>query len=46
MAKAVKKAKTTTKPRANKYEEKLKLNGTFEDLLKELATPKTPTKKK
>ena len=34
------------KKRANKYDEKLKVNGTFEDLVKELITPKNPTKKK
>ena len=33
------------KPRANKYEEKLTINGMFEDLVKELITPKNPTKK-
>lgn len=27
------------KPRANKYEEKLKINGSFKQLLKELVTP-------
>ncbi len=40
--------KKDTKPpkkRANKYEEKLKLNGTFEQLLSELANPKKPIKK-
>ena len=35
-----------SKPRANKYEEKLTISGTFEDLVKELITPKNPTKKK
>lgn len=41
MAKAAKKDKTA-KPqkRANKYEEKLVINGSFEDLVKELITPK------
>ena len=41
--------KTTTKKpkkRAEKYEEKLQINGTFDELLKELATPKEPIKKK
>lgn len=42
--------KTTTikkpKKRAKKYEEKLQINGTFDELLKELATPKEPLKKK
>jgi len=40
-AKAIKKPK----PRNDKYEEKLKINGAFEDLLKELATPVLPVKK-
>ena len=46
MAKAIKK-KVTKKPkkRANKYEEKLQINGTFEDLVKELITPKKSVKK-
>ena len=35
-----------SKPRANKYEKKLTINGTFENLVKELITPKTQTKKK
>ena len=39
-----KKAKPTKK-RASKYEEKLTINGSFEDLVKELITPKSPTKK-
>ncbi len=42
MAKATK----PTKKRANKYEEKLILNGSFEDVMKALIIPKTPTKKK
>lgn len=50
MAKAVKKKaatkKTPTKKRPDKYAEKLKINGTFEQLLNELANPKTPIKKK
>ncbi len=48
MAKAIKQAKKTKpkKPRANKYDEKLIINGSFEDLVKELITPVTPTKKK
>lgn len=45
MAKATKTAKPK-KQRANKYDEKLTINGSFEDLVKELVTPKTPTKKK
>jgi len=32
--------------RANKYEEKLKINGSFEDVMKALVTPKQPIKKK
>ena len=48
MAKAVKPKKKAkvSKPRANKYEEKLVINGSFEDLVKALFTPATPTKKK
>ena len=46
MAKAKKTIKKTPKKRASKYEEKLYLNGSFEDVMKELITPKTPTKKK
>lgn len=45
-----KKGKTappSTKPkRANKYEEKLQINGTFEEAMKALVTPKQPIKKK
>ena len=40
------KPKKPTKKRASKYEEKLVINGSFEDLVKELITPKVPTKKK
>ena len=40
------KKKTTPKKRPDKYNEKLKLNGTFEQLLGELINPKTPLKKK
>jgi hypothetical protein len=43
------KKKQPTKPtneRANKYEDKLTINGPFEDLVKELITPSTPAKKK
>ena len=41
MAKAIKKTATKKpKKRASKYEEKLQINGTFEDLVKELITPK------
>jgi hypothetical protein len=32
--------------RANKYEEKLQINGSFEDVMKALVTPKQPVKKK
>jgi hypothetical protein len=47
MAKTPKKAaKKSPKPRANKYDEKLQINGSFEDLVKALVTPKHPTKKK
>ena len=44
--------KVTTKPakkskkRASKYDEKLKVNGSFENLVKELITPKPIDKKK
>lgn len=44
-----KKTKTTShkpKKRANKYEEKLRVKGSFEDLVKALVTPKNPVKKK
>jgi hypothetical protein len=34
------------KKRANKYDEKLTINGSFEQLVKELVTPKLPLKKK
>lgn len=44
MAKAVKTKKP--KKRATKYDEKLTINGSFEDLVKELVTPKPTTKKK
>jgi hypothetical protein len=46
MAKAKKTAKKKPKKRADKYDEKLKINGTFEDLVKALVTPKQPIKKK
>ena len=47
MAKTPKKtAKKTQKPRASKYDEKLKVNATFEELAKALVTPKQPVKKK
>ena len=42
-AKPVKKA---AKKRTSKYDEKLKVNGSFEDLVKELITPKPSDKKK
>jgi hypothetical protein len=38
--------KKKPKKRAKKYDEKLQINGTFDDLLKELATPKETIKKK
>lgn len=47
MAKAKKSTKKkAAKKRANKYDEKLKLNGTFDQLLGELINPKNPLKKK
>jgi hypothetical protein len=50
MAKAIKKkAAKPKKPRATKYDEKLVINGTFEDLVKTLITPtpvQLPLKKK
>jgi hypothetical protein len=46
MAKARKKTVPKPKKRANKYEAKLKLKGTFEQLFNELANPKNPLKKK
>jgi hypothetical protein len=46
MAKAKKTAKKQSKSRANKYDEKLQINGSFEDLVKALVTPKQPIKKK
>ncbi len=47
MAKTVKKAaKPKPKKRANKYEEKLQINGSFDELVKELVTPNLPLKKK
>lgn len=45
MAKAVK-PKKASKQRANKYEQKLRIKGSFEDLVKALVTPNNPTKKK
>lgn len=33
-------AKKPTKKRATKYDQKLQVNGSFEDLVKELVTPK------
>jgi len=46
MAKAAKPTKKKAKKRASKYEQKLVLNGSFEDLVKELITPNTSPKKK
>ena len=37
--------KKPTKKRASKYDEKLKVNGSFEDLVRELITPKNVKKK-
>jgi hypothetical protein len=45
MAKAKKTKPKKSKPRANKYDEKLQINGSFEDLVKALITPKNPTGK-
>jgi len=46
-AKPIKKAKAKTpKPRASKYEDKLVINGSFEQLVKELVTPKPVNKSK
>lgn len=41
---AKKKPEKPSKPRANKYDEKLKINGSFEDLVKALVTPNNPKK--
>ena len=46
MAKASKKKASKPKKRADKYNTKLKLNGTFEQLQQELINPKHPLKKK
>lgn len=46
MAKAKKKAIPKPKKRANKYDEKLVVKGTFEDFVKEMVTPKLPLKNK
>ena len=48
MAKAKQKKRAIPKPkkRANKYEEKLRINGSFEDVIKALISPKNPIKKK
>jgi hypothetical protein len=47
MAKAIKpKKEKPKKPRANKYEEKLLINGTFDELVKTLITPIESLKKK
>ena len=49
MAKASKqktKPKKEPKERATKYDDKLQINGSFEDLVKALVTPKQPVKKK
>jgi hypothetical protein len=45
MAKAPKKKATKpAKKRANNYDEKLKINGTFDEVMKALITPKQPKK--
>ena len=46
MAKATKKPSPKPKKRADKYDEKLKINGSFEDLAKALVTPMQPIKRK
>jgi hypothetical protein len=38
--------KKAPKPRATKYDEKLQVNASFEELAKALITPKQPVKKK
>ena len=45
MAKQKKTTPKPTKKRANKYDEKLQIKGSFEDLVKALVTPKTPLKR-
>lgn len=45
MAKAIKPKEKPKKPRASKYEEKIVINGTFDELVKELITPKHQGKK-
>lgn len=45
MAKAKKATTPKPKKRANKYDEKLKINGSFQDLVRAIVNPKTPTKK-
>lgn len=44
-AKKKKSADKKGKSRNKKYEQKLQINGSFEDLLKELSTPKEQIKK-
>jgi hypothetical protein len=46
MAKAIKQKEKPKKPRASKYEEKIIINGTFDELVKELVTPKESMMKK
>jgi hypothetical protein len=46
MAKGKKIPKSKPKKRADKYDEKLKVNATFEELAKALVTPKPPIKNK
>jgi hypothetical protein len=47
MAKVIKPKEKPKKPRASKYEEKIVINGTFDELVKELIIPndkQKPTK--
>lgn len=43
--KTIKPVKKAAKKRADKYEQKLQINGSFEDLVKELIIPSQPNKK-
>jgi len=46
MGKSKKPVKNKSKPRANKYDEKIKINGSYEDLVKVLVTPKQSINKR